>query len=758
MNYKKLSIYTILIIAGITVFMGYQVVTKINFDFSMRNFYPIDHPETDFFYQYTDRFEWDDDYVLIGLETKEESVFEPKFMKAVDSLSKMLNKLPVITQVASPTNMEVYRYMPFMDMVNNAPLIHLDDPEKLRKQDSSMVFARKEMIGRLFAENKKSVAIMLRQKPGLEYANCDSLVKQLDQMIQPFSEFKKVHFAGKCFGQTTFVDLSRTEVVTFVGMSLILIVICLFLTYRSFWGIWMPLSVVGATVIWTIGTMMTLGFALDFISNIIPTVILIIGISNVIHLFTKFLMELQKDENEKIDALKIAIKKVGTATVLTSLTTIIGFLSLLFSKVAPLINLGGFAALGLFYAFLLTYTLFPALIVVNNAKYNFKAKGGDFWNRNLQKIFNWVMANKKAILVGSLLLTILGAWGSMQLKVNQHVLEDISERHPQIVASRYFENDFSGTRQFEMEIVLKDKEQTVLDYEVLQDLKKIENYLESEYGVGAMFSPLGLVKEAHRMQNSGKASYYKLPKNERELKKAMKLLVRYLEGSKYPQVYTEDRKIGRFAGKMPDMGSLPVGKKNLALAEFMEKEGFEAKYEWHLTGSAHLMDINNTFIAQNVFYGLLVCFLIIGLIIGGLFRSIPMALIALVPNILPLLVVGGLMGLTGINIKISTSILFIISFGIAVDDSIHFLAAYRFELQKGKDRLQALLGTFQSTGKAIVVTTLILSTGFFTLVFSSFKGTFHIGVFTAVCLFIALLADLVLLPVLVYYWGGKNKR
>jgi predicted RND superfamily exporter protein len=758
MKYKQLSIYTILIIAGITAFMGYQVVTKINFDFSMRNFYPIDHPETEFFYQYTDRFEWDDDYVLIGLETKEETVFEPKFMKAIDSLTKILNQLPVITTVASPTNMEVYRYMPFMDMVNNAPLIHLEQPEKLRKEDSSMVFARKELIGRLFAEDKKSVAIMLRQKPGLEYENCDSLVKQLEQITQPFEEFKKVHFAGKCFGQTTFVDLSRTEVVTFVGLSILLIIICLFFTYRSFWGIWMPLSVVGATVIWTIGTMMTLGFYLDFISNIIPTVILIIGISNVIHLFTKFLTELHIEGQNKLDALKIAIKKVGTATILTSLTTIIGFLSLLFSKVAPLINLGGFAALGLFYAFLLTYTLFPALLMATNYKFVFKVgQGKEFWNRNLEKLFHWVMANKKVILIGSLLLAILGAWGTMLLRVNQHVLEDISERHPQIVASRYFENDFSGTRQFEMEVVLKDKEATVLDFEVLKDLSTIEQYLQSEYGVGAMFSPLGLVKEANRMQHSGKADYYKMPKNERELKKAMKLLERYLEGSKYPEVYTEDRKIGRFAGKMPDMGSLAVGERNEALAEFMEKEGLNEKYEWHLTGSAHLMDINNNFIAQNVFYGLLFCFLIIGLIIGGLFRSIPMALIALVPNILPLLVVGGLMGLTGINIKISTSILFIISFGIAVDDSIHFLAAYRFELQKGKDRLQALLGTFQSTGKAIVVTTLILSTGFFTLVFSSFKGTFHIGVFTAVCLFIALLADLVLLPVLVYYWGGKGK-
>ncbi len=397
--------------------------------------------------------------------------------------------------------------------------------------------------------------------------------------------------------------------------------------------------------------------------------------------------------------------------------------------------------------------------MISNYKFVYKSnRGADFWNRRLEQLFYWVMARKKPILIGAVLFTIFGAWGSLELKVNQHVLEDISERHPQIVASRFFENDFSGTRQFEMQLVLKDSSRSILDYEVLQDLVAIETYLEQEYGVGAMFSPLGMVKEAYRMQNSGKASYYRLPKNEQQLKKAMGLLARYLEGSRYPKVYTPDRKIGRFAGKMPDMGSLPILERNKALAEFMEDQGFSAQYDWKLTGSAHLMDINNRFIAQNVFYGLLVCFLIIGLIIGGLFRSLPMALIALVPNILPLLVVGGIMGFTGVNIKISTSILFIISFGIAVDDSIHFLSGYRFALQKGLGRMAALLETFQTTGKAIVVTTLILSSGFATLVFSSFKGTYHIGVFTAVCLFIALLADLVLLPILVYYWGGTKPK
>jgi predicted RND superfamily exporter protein len=143
-----------------------------------------------------------------------------------------------------------------------------------------------------------------------------------------------------------------------------------------------------------------------------------------------------------------------------------------------------------------------------------------------------------------------------------------------------------------------------------------------------------------------------------------------------------------------------------------------------------------------------------------------MAIIGMIPNILPMLFVGALMALSGVNIKISTSILFIMSFGIAVDDTIHFMSSFRFDSKKyPNDRAKALLETYKSTGKAIIVTSLILIGGFSTLIFSSFGGTFHIGVFTSICLFVALLADLFLLPALLFYFGtapksifGKKKK
>src|SRR5690606_7924956 len=113
----------VVVFLAITGFLGFQLL-NIGFNFSMKTFYPLNNPETEFFYQYTDTFEWDNDYVLIGLETTGETVFEQKFMKDVDSLTKLLNQQPYVDRTVSPTTLEVYRFVPFMNTVSATPLLH----------------------------------------------------------------------------------------------------------------------------------------------------------------------------------------------------------------------------------------------------------------------------------------------------------------------------------------------------------------------------------------------------------------------------------------------------------------------------------------------------------------------------------------------------------------------------------------------------------------------------------------------------------
>ena len=196
----------------------------------------------------------------------------------------------------------------------------------------------------------------------------------------------------------------------------------------------------------------------------------------------------------------------------------------------------------------------------------------------------------------------------------------------------------------------------------------------------------------------------------------------------------------------------------LPFVSFFESNMDTDLFEYQITGTATLVDLNTVFVSDNVIEGLLIAFIIIGCIIGIMFGSIKMAFISLLPNVFPLLVTGGIMGFFGIDLKMSTSLIFIISFGIAVDDSIHFLSRFKQELAKNKElsTSSALKQTFLGTGKAIVITSLIISGGFLSLCFSSFLGTFYIGILICSTLIAALFADLFLLPALVLTFWKKN--
>jgi predicted RND superfamily exporter protein len=161
-----------------------------------------------------------------------------------------------------------------------------------------------------------------------------------------------------------------------------------------------------------------------------------------------------------------------------------------------------------------------------------------------------------------------------------------------------------------------------------------------------------------------------------------------------------------------------------------------------------------------MFQGLAIAFGIVALIAGLLYKSLRVILITLIPNIIPLIMVAAVMGYFGISLKLSTSIVFTIAFGIAVDDTLHFISKLKLELDKGKPLLFALRRTFLSTGKAIIVTSMILSGGFLILLLSSFGGTFYTGLLISLTLLFALVIDLTLLPVLfmLFYIPDKARR
>jgi hypothetical protein len=178
-----------------------------------------------------------------------------------------------------------------------------------------------------------------------------------------------------------------------------------------------------------------------------------------------------------------------------------------------------------------------------------------------------------------------------------------------------------------------------------------------------------------------------------------------------------------------------------------------------ITGAAHLMDRNNEYMVDNMAQGFVFSFIVIALLTLFLHRDWKMILVFLLPNFIPLVIIAGIMGFANIELKAATSLVFSIAFGIATDDTIHFISRLKIELGYGKSLLYALKRTYLETGKPIVMTTFILVGGFVSLMTSNFESTFYFGFLICITMVIAVLADLLLLPaLLIMIYGGKKKQ
>jgi predicted RND superfamily exporter protein len=213
----------------------------------------------------------------------------------------------------------------------------------------------------------------------------------------------------------------------------------------------------------------------------------------------------------------------------------------------------------------------------------------------------------------------------------------------------------------------------------------------------------------------------------------------------------------RISGLIPDLGNIVVSAKNKELKSFLKTMESQNLIDFKITGTAHLFDKNIRYMSVSLVKGLSISILLIALIMGLVYKSFTILIISVVANIFPLLIVASVMGYFGIELKTSTSIIFTIAFGIAVDDTIHYLGKFKYELNKGKSKVIALKTAYLTTGKAMILTTLILCSGFLLLVFSTFAGTYYMGILMSITLFVALIADLTLLPILIFIFYKPKK-
>lgn len=785
-NYKRISKW---IIGGVLflTFLNLTFILGLKFNYDFESFFSTSNEEAKYYFEFRDHFENDSDYNLVGIENKE-GIFNKEFLLKVDSLVTDLKKIDNIEKVQSITNAKTF--IASTRSITPIKLIHLNDFSRL-KDDSTNIYSQKELVGSLVSKNAKAVAIYVKKinmvsgdhkgkanlglfdrlksnyrtlmgdtTSGLDKALTikekeKKFVADIEFALEKY-RFDDVHIAGRTKAENYFVNKMKWEIVFFVASSLVLIVLFLFIAFRSTWGVVLPMFIVMLSVIWCMGFISVAGNGIDIMTVLLPTIMFVVGMSDVVHILTKYLNEL-RNGTTKIDAIKVTIKEVGLATFLTSLTTAIGFLTLLTSGVTPIRNFGLYTAIGVILAFILSFTFLPAILLnVDPPKTANKAEYNPFWENLLHKLFGWILKNKLVVLLVASILTGVSFWGVSRLEVNAQLIGEVKEGDPLKDDFLFFERNFAGVRPFEVALEAGDSCVSLLDRKALLEMDKIETFLVNELDIKQVTSPLSLFKIMNRATHLNNPEEYKFP-DEKSYQLVSKYAMKFRKKKEFAMILTRDMKLARLSGIQEDIGSKRFHELRLKFQDFVQKEVDANILRPKLTGSALLIDNTNDSLAKNMMIGLGLAFMVIAVIMGLLFKSLRIVIISFIPNVIPLLLIGGILGLSGIGLNISTSIIFTIAFGIAVDDTIHFMSKFKIELMKGRSYLYAIKRTFISTGKAIVVTSIILVAGFLTLMYSDFNGTFYTGLMVSLTLLFAVLADLFLIPVLLISLVSKKQ-
>lgn len=749
-KFRRIIPWILLVLLAATVFLSFQI-RNLRFDYDFEKFYPANDPNTEFYFEMRDKFASDNDFLMIGIPS-EGKTFDPIFLKKIDKYTKLVEKDSLVQFALSITNQdEIF----LLQGGSTARKPYIDFQDFDRKRDSLRVFKNKELMNTVVAADASALGIYVRHKDFLSKKNSDLLIGSIKNNAKK-SGIGNVILGGRTVGQRYYIEVMTSEMLLFLGLSAVLVVLFLAIAFRSVWGILIPQVVILLSMAWLIGGMGLFNEPINIILVTLPSVMFVVSMSDTIHLVSRYLDALRVS-NDRYEAIMVAVREVGLATFLTSLTTAVGFFSLLFVNVSPVKSFGIIMGIGVLIAFFITFLTLPILFYYfPGPKYVTKAKSNHFWKRLLERWFTYVFRNPKKILITGLIFVVLGTIGAFYIVPNNYLMDDI---HPKEQIKKdfvYIDEHFGGVRPMAVILELKDSTKSVWDLELLGQIEEVQDYLEEEMRVHIRGSLVTAIKLMNRGANLGDSNYYCLPISNKKLRSYKRNLRLAQQGKVLRTMLDSTERYVMISGTLPDVGNQKFKKMNAAFDKFMKTTELSKTMEYKVTGSAMLIDKNMSYLASSMVQGLLLSVFIVALIIGFIYKSVRILIISLVPNLLPLVVIAGIMGYFGIELKTSTAIIFTIAFGIAVDDTIHYLGKFKYELMKGKSVMYALKRSYMTTGKAMILTTLILCSGFMLLVMSSFMGTFYMGILLCITLFIALIADLTILPALLLLFYKKR--
>lgn len=574
----------------------------------------------------------------------------------------------------------------------------------------------------------------------------------------PPPEGVEVHLGGLPYLRSAIVENIRSDQIVLVPMTLVVCLLLLAIALRWFPGVILPIAAVGLTALMVVGGMALVGEPFNILNNIIPTLLIIIGISDSIHLIGRYREELLRGD-DKIVAGRRTVHAMALACLLTSVTTSVGLASLIVSRTVMLRHFGVTAALGVLVAYIVTITFLPAVLTWVKAPSREQVrKAGGWLELGIMRMTAWVLARPWQILAFTGVLVAAAAFGATQLRVDHALLDQFDADDPVAQTTRLLEDQLDGVRPLEISL-RADAEGTFNNPEILSRIDTIAAWAKERDEVLSTMSQSDILKQALLLL-SGDETATTSPFVGQEQVEALAALLQAKKEDADPlgAWVNDERTHMRFQIKIRDVGAQ-------ATMVFIDElrtqldSGLEGQnVAFAFTGEAYDGSVGMDAVVGDLLYSLLTAVLIIFLLLALLFRSLRLGLLSIPPNVIPLVFTMAYMVARQIPLNAATVIIFSISLGLAVDGSIHVLARFREETRiRGFRAHPALIRAARGTGRAIVVSCVTLMAGFAVLLFSNFVPVRRFGELIAVTVGGCLFATLIVQPALLQVAGISRR-
>lgn len=733
---------------------------------------PEDDPDYVAYQAFKAEFGEDGNAVIVGLES--DNFFTPARLNALARLSDELVTLPGVDRVLNLTrlydlrrndSLQQFELLPVLpdSVANDSQAIAFRD-QLLRLPFYQGILFNKDLTSTLFLVTINDKVLVSKDRHQL----INTLRDRVNAVAQPLGI--KTYFSGVPYLRSYIAQKLPQELVLFLALAVLFTAIALLVLFRSFYAVAIPLVLIAVSTLCTFGWIGLLGYKIGLITALIPPMIVVISVAPFVYMISDYHQEFALTHNNR-EALERMLKRLGLVTLMINGNTAFGFLTLYFTKVIPLKEFGAIAFLSALTTYLITLVGIPAAYSLLPPPSGRRLN--HLKSRFINRIIEWVIilvARRRGLIFGAAVaVAAVGIGGMLRLKPVSYMVDDLPQDDAIFTDLAFLEQNYKAVMPFEIEIDTRQKN-GVRKLTNLRRIAAIQDTLATYPELSRTISLADAVKWARQGLYNDEPSQYQLPNQDELLG-----LERYLRRTLLPQGKQGSEPIlnnlvdstytrARITGFVKDIGSQEMPKL-LARIEadiyaIYDTTGVppEQQVKFSVTGTTKIFLKANDYLITNLVWSLVAIFLLVALQMFVLFRSARIMLLAIVPNTIPLVFTAGIMGYLGIPLKPSTALIYGIAFTIAVDDSIHYLSAYRYKRKHGRTIPSAVTLTLRGTGMSMIYTSVVLFSGFVIFAPSAFSSTQALGILTSATLFIAMFANLVVLPALLVQFDREKTK